>query len=469
MNTSLVINLDRSRKIPLAEQIHCGIATAIESGALAAGARLPSWRDLAAQLGVARGTIRAAYERLLDAQLIVCSKSRGTQVAARPALACPGNTAEKHRSPLLAMFDEFSAMPGAFQMGLPAVDCFPVKLFSRIRAQAVRAEIVASRGYPDPRGEIELRREIAAHLAVSRSIQCLPSQIVITAGFTGALSLALKVLRLDGRSAWMENPGFPVTRFSLQAAQLTPIPIPVDAEGLDVDFGMHSAPDAAVVVVTSGQQAPLGPTLSLERRLKLLDWASHSGAWVIEDDYLGELQLSGRAAPALSSLDRTGRVLHIGSFSKTISPTLRLGFIVVPVELTVRFAEAAICLAPAPGPAVQDAVAEFMRGGHYMRHLRRMKRVYASRRDALATALGHHGLSATTAGLAMLVQLPEGALDTLIEREAKPFGLTPSALSHWYESPDTRRSGLLLGVTAAVDDRLPAHCLRLKQLIDQFS
>lgn len=232
----------------------------------------------------------------------------------------------------------------------------------------MRAEVTSSRGYPDPRGEIELRREIAAHLAISRSIECLPSQIIITAGFTGALGLALRVLRLERRSAWMENPGFPLTRFSLQTAQLKAIPIPVDAEGLDVEFGIRHAPDAAIAIVTAGQQAPLGPTLTLARRLVLLEWASQSGAWIIEDDYLGELQLNGRAAPALSSLDRAGRVIHIGSFSKTISPTLRLGFVVAPPELALRFVEAATCLAPAPGPAVQEATAEFMRGGHYMRH-----------------------------------------------------------------------------------------------------
>lgn len=469
MENPFVISLDRSRKMPLAEQIRSSIATAIDSGNLMPGARLPSWCDLAAQLGVARGTVRVAYERLLDAQLIVSSRSSGTRVATRPVTATPATVGIAEESPVLNMFKEFSSVPGMFQMGLPAVDCFPVKLFARIRAHAVRAEIVSAKGYPDPRGEIELRREIAAHLAFSRSIECLPSQIVITTGFTSALGLALRVLRLEGQSAWMENPGFPLTRFALQTAQLTPIAIPVDADGLDVELAIGTAPNALLAIVTPGQQAPLGATLSLARRLKLLEWATRSEAWIIEDDYLGELQLSGRAAPALSSLDRAGRVLHIGSFSKTMSPTLRLGFMVVPPKLAVRFAEAAICLAPAPGPAVQDAVAEFMRSGHYMRHLRRMKRVYTTRRDALAAALDLNGLSAAAAGLAMIIQLPDGARDTLIARECKRFGLAPSALSHWYDNQQRCRSGLLLGVTSASDDRLSEHCMRLRQLIQQFS
>src|SRR5690606_37193005 len=165
------------------------------------------------------------------------------------------------------------------------------------------------------------------------------------------------------------------------------VPVPVDADGIDIDHGLRHAADAKLVVVTPGQQAPLGATLSLERRLRLLDCAAASGAWVIEDDYLSELQLAGRAAPALASLDRAGRVIHIGSFSKTISPTLRLGFIVAPVDLVVRFADVAACLAPPPGPSTQLATAAFMREGHYLRHLRRLKRAYASKRDALLAEL----------------------------------------------------------------------------------
>jgi len=257
-------------------------------------------------------------------------------------------------------------------------------------------------------------------------MECLPSQIIITSGFTGALGLALRVQRLEGMSAWMEDPGFPLTRCSLATSQIQPIPVPVDADGINVEYAIKNAPHAAIAVVPPGQQAPLGPTLSLTRRLQILEWAAQSGAWVVEDDYLGELQLGGRAAPALASLDRAGRALHIGSFSKTLSPTLRLGFIVVPTAVATAFVEAATCLAPAPGPAVQNATAEFMKGGHYMRHLRRMKRVYAIRREALFSRLETLGLTARPAGLAMLIELPEGARDAVVVREARRSGITPS-------------------------------------------
>ncbi|WP_164825465.1 PLP-dependent aminotransferase family protein [Sinorhizobium meliloti] len=459
MDQPLKLELDRSAKTPLAEQIRKGISTAIESGVLAPGARLPSWLDLAAQLGVARGTVRTAYEKLSAAQLIVASRAGGTRVADRPAAIArveqppdPGSFLERYL--------EMTAGPAIFQMGVPALETFPATLFSRIRSQAVRAESSAPAIYPDPRGELDLRREIAGYLAVARGIECSPSEVIITGGFASGLGLTLRVLGLEGRKAWMEDPGFPFTHRGLELARLSLAPIPIDADGIDVDHGIHHAPDAALVVVTPGQQAPLGPTLSLARRLRLLDWAAQTQAWVIEDD--------SRAAPALASLDRAGRVVHIGSFSKTISPALRLGFLVAPPALASCFAEVAACLAPPPGPALQLATAEFMRDGHYMRHLRRTKRVYSAQRDALLECLPHAG-EAGVAGLAVLLRLPDGAPDVAIARETLAFGMAPAPLSVWYASPNSARSGLLLGLATAPQRQLARSCDRLLGIIRRFA
>lgn len=467
MTQPLRLDLDRSAKTPLAEQIRKGIGAAIESGVLAPGARLPSWLDLAAQLGVARGTVRVAYEKLAAAQLIVASRTAGTRVAERPPVARRTEQAPGPGS-FMEMYREMTVGPAAFQMGVPGQDTFPATLFARIRAQAVRAEASAPALYPDPRGELELRREIAAYLALARGIECSPAQVIVTGGFAGGLGLALRALGLEGRKAWMEDPGFPFTRHGLDLAGLTLVPVPVDADGIDVDHGLRHAPDAALAVVTPGQQAPLGFTLSLARRLRLLNWAGEAGAWVIEDDYLGELQLKGRAAPALASLDRAGRVIHVGSFSKTLSPALRLGFVVAPASLASRFAEVAACLAPAPGPSLQLATAEFMREGHYMRHLRRTKRIYAARREALLASLQPHVRDVTTAGLAALLPLAEGVPDLMVAREALLFGLAPAPLSAWYISPACTRSGLLLGIATAPQRNLPASCERLCEVISRF-
>ena len=470
MTKPLDLSVDRTAKTPLGEQIRHGIATAIERGVLEPGARLPSWQDLAARLGVARGTVRTAYEKLNAAQLIVASRSTGTRVAARPRAVVKSEPRPDPGS-FLEIYQEMTQGPAFFQMGVPAPETFPATLFARIRANAVRAEASAAPIYPDPRGELELRREIAGYLNVARGIECSPSQIIVTGGYGAGLGLVLRGLGLEGEKAWMEEPGFPFTRKGLELARLSLAPIPVDVNGIDVEYGLRHAPNAKLVVLTPGQQAPLGPTLSLERRLKLLDWAAASGAWIIEDDYLSELQLSGRAAPALASLDRAGRVIHIGSFSKTISPTLRLGFIVAPVDVVARFAEVAACLAPPPGPSLQMATAEFMQEGHYLRHLRRLKRAYAAKRDDLLGELRPHfeddNLVAT--GLAVLLRLPDGMPDLAIARELLAFGMFPAPLSPWYAGPKISRSGLLLGVATSPTRVLARSCDRLINIIRRFS
>ena len=265
----------------------------------------------------------------------------------------------------------------------------------------------------------------------------------------------------------MEDPGFPLTRTALGLAGVPVTAIPVDAEGFDVAAGVRTTGGATLAIVTPGQQAPLGMTMSLPRRLALIAWARRNDAWIIEDDYLSELQLNGRAAPALASLDHGGRVLHIGSFSKTISPALRLGFMVVPPELGRRFGELAACLAPAPAVAVQRAVADFLRDGHYLRHLRRMKRLYAARRETLLRCLKEMAPDSikvqATAGLAVVIQLPESASDVDIALRALQFGTAPSPLSAWCTEP-LRQQGLLLCVTNLNERRLPADCRRLLEL-----
>ncbi len=463
---ALPIHLDRAGR-SLAAQIYRAIREGIETGRLAAGARLPSWRDLAAQLGVSRGTVRLAYERLIDEQFAIGLGAAGTRVAARPSQSSIPDGSSPEAPLLPDLYRDFATAPLVFQTGVPSQDAFPFKLWSRILTREARRAAAAPVGYPDPRGNPDLRKEIAAYLGIARGVRCSPSQVLVTAGFPGALGLAIRGLQLERMEAWVEDPGFPLTRTALGLAGMTVTAVPVDAEGLDIAAGVRSAPGAALSVVTPGQQAALGMTMSLPRRLALLEWARRNGAWIIEDDYLSELQLKGRAAPALASLDHGGRVLHIGSFSKTISPALRLGFLVVPAEMAHRFGEIAACLVPAAAVPMQWAVAEFLREGHYLRHLRRMKRLYAARRETLLRCLGEVASGSmkvqATAGLAVVTLLSGRASDVDIASRALPFGLAPTPLSPWYlRSP--QQQGLLLGVTNLNERRLPADCRRLVEL-----
>jgi len=460
------IALNRHDGLSLIEQIRLGIGNAIRDGQLYAGARMPSWRDLAAQLGVARGTVRAAYERLIDEQLLVARGAAGTYVCEHLPPRKLDNQPSGLRGPLPAFFVQaFGNPPLLFQMGVPAQDAFPYTLWSRTAVWAARQAAHSPTNYPDPRGELTLRKEIAAYLAVARGLVCSPDQILVTTGYAGALGLALHGLPLRNRDAWFEEPGYPLARIALTQAGIRVVPVAVDEQGLQVEQGIAKAPQAAMALVTAGQQAPLGMTLSLARRHALLEWASRSDSWVIEDDYLSELQLSGKAAPALASLDREGRVIHIGTFSKTLSPALRLGFMVVPAALANRFADAAAVLAPAPAMATQLTVAAFMKGGHYLRHLRRMKRLYAARLGLLRAALSPHDTHDAMAGLALLLPLAEGEDDGEIARQALASGLAPVPLSVWYAEPGQARAGLLLGIPNVQEHTVASACERLLSLI----
>ncbi|MGE8165330.1 PLP-dependent aminotransferase family protein [Paraburkholderia sp. NPDC080076] len=468
MNADLQIQLDRTAKLSLAEQIRMSISRAIESGLLAPGTRLPSWQDLAAQLGVARGTVQAAYERLSDAQMIETFRAGGTRVAPRPRVAATQSEAPQLGA-FMRAYEEMNAGPAIFQLGIPAFEGLPEQLFARARSSnLLKTGCLSSLLYPDPRGEFELRREIAGYLAIARNVHCYPEQVFITSGYSSGLGLALRVLGLEGKKVWMEEPGFMLTRKGLELARLNIVPVPVDAEGLNVGYGIENAADAALAVVTPGQQAPLGSTLSLRRRLQLLEWAASSDAWIIEDDYLGELQLQGRPAPALASLDEGKRVIHIGSFSKTVSPGLRLGFVVAPNELANAFSEVAATLAPAPSPVVQLATAQFMRDGHYIRRVRRLKRLYSAQRDALCEQLRLRDAEWVNAGLAVLLRLPDGAPDVRIVREAMTIGMAPSPLSAWFATPSWTLPGLLLGVATAPEQHLATSCRRLFEIIDRY-
>lgn len=461
---AISIQVDRATAVPISDQIHASLRRAIVDGRLAPGQRLPSGRDLAAQLGVARGTIRVVYDRLIAENLVFGAGSAGTRVSAQLPAGRADDESPLDR-PLAAFTRPYSKAPLPFQMGVPAHDAFPAKLWARMRMRAVRADAVAFTAYADPRGEPELRAQIASHLAVSRQMQCHPDQIIVTSGYRQGLMLALTALRVHGRKVWIEEPGYPLGRRALELTGAVIEPVLVDAEGLRVEDGIASAPDALLALVSPGQHAPLGVTLSPARRRALLEWAVATGAWIIEDDYLGELQLDGRAAPALAAGEGAERVIHIGAFSKTMSPALGLGFVVAPRSVAERLVEVAAVLAPAPNRTTQLAVTEFLEDGHFLRHLRQMKALYAERRSRALTHINAFLPGTLTAGLGLIAPLPLSADDSAIVSIARARGLAPSALSAWYLCRSHAQRGLLLSVTNLRTDNIDAVCETLAEIV----
>ena len=459
---STLFAIDRARAVPLVEQITDNLRGAIVEGRLVPGARLPSWLDMATQLGVSRGTVKSAYERLVDECLIVTAGASGTRVAESPARPPPALSVSI-APPMQGIVRGYYMKPLPFQMGVPAQDAFPVKLWSRMRTRAVREDAMAPVGPSDPRGHPALRAQIASHLAITRGIRCVPDQIILTSGYKNGLSLAILTLKVQGRTAWMEDPGYPMARHGVELAGMRVAQIPVDAEGIDVAEGIARAPNAAIAVVTPGQQAPTGVTMSPARRQALLEWAKDADSWIIEDDYLSVLQLDGRAALAMAASDPDGRVIHIGSFGKTLSPALGLGFIVAPLSLAQRFGEAAAFLNPAPNTTTQLALAAFLAEGHHLRHLRHMKSLYRERRDALEACLGSGVGVKSCTGLAVLIRLPSRTDDVVLAARALELGISPHPLSLW--SSDPGQSGFLLNVTNLRPVILEKACASLKQVL----
>ncbi len=435
---------------PLYLQLYRRYRDAIASGKLRPGDRVPSVRSLASELRMARGTVEAAYQMLANEGYFVARGAAGTVVSTRlDGLARPDNpgvaraVARPRTRPI-----ELSGEALPFQLGLPALDAFPRNVWARLSGRCVRTLETVAMVYPDPAGYEPLRHAIAAYLGISRGIVCTPDQVFVTAGYRGALELVHRTLLKAGDVGWFEDPGYFFARQFLERAGLHLTPVPVDEEGLNVRVGQQRAAQARFVVVTPTHQSPTGVALSLARRLELLSWAA-SRAWIIEDDYDSEFRYSGRPLPALKSLDRDGRVLYTGTFSKVLFPGLRLAYLVVPSSQLDRFRDA-VNHVPGPGSIVlQATVAEFIEQGHFGRHLRKMRTLYAARRGYLVDALQQQ-MSTTldvqpqAGGIHILANLKTRQDDQALAQAAHTKGLAVRALGDW-RMRKSSQGGLLMG------------------------
>lgn len=463
----LSFRLDPLADVPLQDQLYARLRAAILAGRLAPGWRLPSTRSLASELGLARGTVEVAYQRLAGEGYLLTRGAAGSFVHPALAVESPPDQPRPRPRALASAALGPSETSRPLQLGLPALDAFPRKLWARLAAGQARSLAQPDLLAQNPLGQAELRRAIAAYLAVSRGIVCAPEQVVVTAGYQGALGLIAQVLLTPGAPVWLEEPGYFRARAALRAAAAEPVPVPVDAEGLQVETGEALAPEARLALVTPTHHFPLGVTLSLARRLALLAWATRRAAWIVEDDYDSEFRYEGRPLPALKSLDAQGRVLYVGTFSKVLFPGLRLGYLVVPESLLPAIAETAGLLQPAAGAATQALVAAFMEAGHFARHITRMRKLYAARRAALvravtATCGARLPLRPLPGGLHLLATMAED--DQALAARASAAGLGPEALSKFYAGRPLRR-GLLLGFANTPAEEAPAVAERLRALL----
>lgn len=444
-----LLSLDRASEQPFYQQIYQRVRTLTADGVLKPGDRLPSARQLAKELGLARGTIEAAYSLLVAEGYI---QSRG-QAGTRVSTGLPAQPSAQ-RQPLVAHNHPNGMHPAEImplQMGLPALDAFPRKIWARLGARYLRAMQQNDMKYPSLLGLPELRNAIASYLHMSRGIPCTGKQVFITSGYRGTLQLIFHTLLQRDDRVWVEDPGFPLTRELLQNAQLVQIPVPVDGEGIVVAKGTELAADARAAIVTPAHQSPLSVTLSLPRRLALLEWAAAHQAWIIEDDYDGEYRYVSRPLPALKSLDHKGRVLYCGTFSKVLFPGVRLGYLVIPEQQVPRFEQAASGFFEGMAEMTQSIVSAFMQEGHFSRHIHRMRRLYAERREmaaaGLVKVLGQRlQVDPQPGGMHLVLRLRQPCDDVVIAARMRVNGLYAHALSSW-SSNALAEKGLLIGFT----------------------
>ncbi len=460
--TSPVSPLDPAAAEPYYRQIYERFRNAISSGLLKPGDRIPAARALAKELGLARGTIEAAYSLLVAEGYIQARGQAGTIVAPglkpQTPVAIPEPPLDKRISSI--GFRPDSILP--FQMGLPALDEFPRKIWARLGARCVRAMQPSDMAHPSIYGLPKLRAEIAAYLQVSRGINCAASQVFVTSGYRHTIELIGLALLKAGDRVWLEDPGYPPTRELLAHMQIAAVPVRVDQEGMVVSEGIKSAPRARAAVVTPAHQSPLGVSLSLPRRQALLDWAGRHNAWIVEDDYDGEYRYVSRPLPALKSLDRDGRVLYAGTFSKVLFPSIRLAYLVVPESQVERFEQIIQTFAGGSPELTQAIVTAFITEGHFARHIQRMRRLYAERREAtsagLQSVLGQHvRIDAQPGGMHLILRLQGRQSDRELVARMREEGLYAEALSDWTKEGEGA-SALLVNFTN-IDSRRTAEKL----------
>ena len=465
---ALPIVLRREAGAPgISDQMAAQIRAATMTGVLRSGDRLPSIRDLAARLKVARATVDVAYAQLVAEGYLETKIGSGTRIAARLPQETLSVQPRAAKKPAAANPLETRALPAhaaqltdatrmqAFQhgvplaVGVPTEELSPGKAWTRIATRLARTPWRHA-GYASPYGYGPLREQVVEYVRRMRGIQCEPEQVMITAGTQQGLFLCARVLFCAGDAVWMENPCYQPLMAVARDAQLVTVPVPVDAKGLVVEDGMALAPQAKGAFVTPSHQFPLGMVMSMERRLALLNWAKETGGWIVEDDYDSELRYAGRPFPALQGLEGAGdAVVYLGTFSKMLFPGLRLGYMIAPRPLTTAFAGARLLIDRQSASAEQLLLAEFMAGGHYEAHIRRIKLIFAERRQVLLqecrSELAAFGdMVEGDQGMHVVFHLRGRSDDVALAEALKTKGIEARALSPFYRG-GTARHGLLFG------------------------
>ena len=478
---SNLITINRRASKPLYQQIYDSFRSRIIRGELRAGDLVPSSRELARESRISRLPVLTAYAQLLAEGYFESWVGAGTFISSSLPSRSTGSLPSAARGQRL-LSAQVAALPkyerpswaeslGPFQVGQPELQKFPIEIWLKLIARYSRLMRLKALQYGDAMGLPELREAIATYLRTSRGARCEAHQIMIVSGSQQALDLATRVLLEAGSTTWVEEPGYWLVHHVLKAALCRIVPVPVDTEGLNVTAGIKLNRNARAAFVAPSHQYPLGVTMSASRRLQLLEWAQRSRAWIIEDDYDSEYRYGNLPIASLQGLDGNGRVIYIGTFSKVMFPSLRLGYLVIPGDLVERFAAMRQVMDICPPHITQAVMSDFIREGHFARHVRRMRPIYAERRRVLVAELERQlGDNATImgdqAGMHLAIYLAPGRDDRKIAATAARQSLWLSALSSSYVGKKPRH-GFVLGFGNTKANDIPQAVRHLKKLIYQ--
>jgi len=488
------VDLDTASEVPLYRQLYRALRQVILSGQLLPDVQLPPTRTLADALDVSRNTVLNAFEQLKAEGYLNSHVGSGTYVAkklpddldrvrgeshlrspgSRAAVGSPPEGPLSERGQFLADLQlspfQDNERPRAFRPGVPALDAFPIEAWSQLTSRRWRSLPASTLGYRQSAGYSPLRTTIAEYLQESRGVHCSPEQVIVVSGTQQAITITAHVLLDPGDHAWIEDPGYSRATGAFRWAGARAVPVPLDAEGLDLEAGRARSEGARLAYVTPSHQYPMGITMSLPRRLELLDWAEQSEAWILEDDYDSEYRYEGRPIAALQGLDDAGRVIYVGSFSKVLFPSLRLGYLVVPEPLVDTFVRAKSLVDRCPPLVPQMVVTDFIEEGHFERHLRRMRTLYAERQSILIERLNERlgpwlDVNADEAGLHLTAFLDE-RLDGPTVAEAIEARDVVAPLLSSYSARSLDRDGLVLGYAAVDEEAIQRGVERLGDALD---
>lgn len=425
----------------------------ITQGLLKPGEKVPSVRVLASELGVARKTVETAWSILIGEGFLVSDGARGTRV--NPELVL---SPVKHRArdkplsnPASAFGDAERKQSGFLRLGIPALDAFPRKKWLLLSAKAVRALHPSEMLTPPLMGYAPLRDAIAHYLNISRGLACSPEQVVITGGYQHNLRVILTLLAGSQHKVVFEEPGYFLGQRILEHTCQQLHSVPVDNDGLDMQFLLRHHHDARLLFVTPSHQSPLAVTLSLPRRQQLLAWAAQHNSWIVEDDYDGEFHYTRKVVPALKSLDSDDRVIYMGTFSKTMLPSLRTSYLVLPRALLAQFRQTAELTESGQPLLTQKILAAFLSEGHFYKHLKKMRNLYSARRGFVLAALAQiypqiFNVEVRDGGMHIIAFLRDSTQDVALAQLWQRYQLLVSPLSEWYRG-DSPRYGLIIGYT----------------------